>query len=107
MKKKTVRNSAFDQYDSNDPRFVPHLDPDSSPKKGGAGAGAGTAAGNQLLTSTIQIRKTVRNSAFHQYDSNEPQFVPHLDPDSSPKKGGAGAGAGAGATAGNQLLTSF
>ena len=38
-------------------------------------------------------KKTVRNSAFHQYDSNEPRFAPHLDPDSSPKKGGAGAGA--------------
>ena len=45
-------------------------------------------------------KQTVRNSAFHQYHSNEPRFAPHLDPDSSPKKGGAGAGAGAGARAG-------
>ena len=31
-----------------------------------------------------------RNSAFHQYDSNGPQFAPLLDPDSSPKKGKLG-----------------
>ena len=30
-----------------------------------------------------------RNSAFHRYDSNGPQFAPLLDPDSSPKKGEA------------------
>ena len=33
MKKKTVRNLAFHQYNSNEPRFAPLLDPDSSPKK--------------------------------------------------------------------------
>ena len=33
MKKKTVRNSTFDQYHSNRPRSALHLDPDSSPKK--------------------------------------------------------------------------
>ena len=33
MKKKIVRNSTFDQYHSNEPRFAPLLDPDSSPKK--------------------------------------------------------------------------
>ena len=41
----------FSPVRSNEPRFAAHLDPDSSPKKGGAGAGEGAGAGNQLLTS--------------------------------------------------------
>ena len=34
-------------------------------------------------------KESGRNSAFHQY-TNEPQFAPLLDPDSSPKKGKLG-----------------
>ena len=33
-----------------------------------------------------QGKEPAWNSAFHQYDSNGPQFAPLLDPDSSPKK---------------------
>ena len=31
--------------------------------------------------------KTVRNSASHQYDPNDPQFAPLLDPDGRPLAG--------------------
>ena len=45
-------------------------------KKGGKG--------RQIPKKEKKQKEPGRNSAFHQYDSNGPQFAPLLDPDSRP-----------------------
>ena len=42
--------------------------------------------GGKILSKKKDKKEPGRISAFHQYNSNDPQFAPLLDPDSSPKK---------------------